>query len=277
MHALLDAGFGSYRDAEQLDAIAELGRRIEIGKRDRRDALDVDRGRIDLGAESEASQDGKLLRGIVAFDVERRIGFRVTEALRLAQAFIEGDTVLFHAREDVIAGAVEDAVDAGESVAVERFTQRFDDRDAAGNRGLEIERHALAFRERRKLVTMSGKERLIGGHHRLAGRKRGLDRAFGWIAGPADHLDQHIDGGIGGERYGIREPAEFLKIDVALLASRTRADRDDLDRPTAARREFFMPLVQEADDGRTDSPDSGKTDFERCHRTSLTWDGATFD
>ena len=56
MHALLDAGFGPHRDAKQLDPVAEFGRGFEIGKRDRGDAFDVDRLRIDLGAESEAGQ-----------------------------------------------------------------------------------------------------------------------------------------------------------------------------------------------------------------------------
>ena len=54
----------------------------------------------------------KLLRGVVALDVEGRIGLGIAEPLRLAQAIVEGDALLLHAREDVIAGAVEDAVDA---------------------------------------------------------------------------------------------------------------------------------------------------------------------
>ncbi len=45
MHALLDALVGRDRDAEQLDAIAELVGGFEIGRRDRRDALDIDRVR----------------------------------------------------------------------------------------------------------------------------------------------------------------------------------------------------------------------------------------
>ena len=42
---LLDAGLGAARDAEQLDAVAELVRRLDVGGRDRRDALDIDRRR----------------------------------------------------------------------------------------------------------------------------------------------------------------------------------------------------------------------------------------
>ena len=43
MHALLDAGFGAHRDAEKLDAVAELVGGVEIGERDRGDAFDIDR------------------------------------------------------------------------------------------------------------------------------------------------------------------------------------------------------------------------------------------
>jgi hypothetical protein len=54
MHALFDAGAGLHRDAEQLYAIAEVVRGLEIGKRDRLDALDIDRIRIDFRTEGEA-------------------------------------------------------------------------------------------------------------------------------------------------------------------------------------------------------------------------------
>ena len=81
---------GAHRDAEQLDAIAELVGGLEIGRRDRRDAFDIDRVGIDLGAEGEAGQDRELLRGVVAADVEGRIGLGIAEPLRLLQAVGEG-------------------------------------------------------------------------------------------------------------------------------------------------------------------------------------------
>jgi hypothetical protein len=70
MHALLDAFRGPHRDPEQLDAIAEFFRRAQVFRRDRRNAFDIDRALRDLGAECEAGKDGKLLRGVVAVDVE---------------------------------------------------------------------------------------------------------------------------------------------------------------------------------------------------------------
>jgi hypothetical protein len=57
VHALLDALVGSHRDAKQLNAIAELFGRFEVGGGDRGDALDVDRRRIDADAEREARQN----------------------------------------------------------------------------------------------------------------------------------------------------------------------------------------------------------------------------
>ena len=55
----------------------------------------------------------------------------------------------------------------------------------------------------------------------------------------------------------------FLEVEVALLAARTRADRNDLDRPAAARDQLVAPLLQELHDGRADGAKPGKTDFQR--------------
>ena len=50
--------------------------------------------------------------GVEALDVESRVGFGIAQALRVLQAFLEGQAFELHAREDVIAGAVENAVEA---------------------------------------------------------------------------------------------------------------------------------------------------------------------
>src|ERR1700742_808059 len=89
MYALLDTGLGFHRDPEQLDAVAELFRRFQIGGGNRGDALDVDRIGIDANAEGEARQDRQLLRRVMALDIERRIGLGITETLRLLEAFFE--------------------------------------------------------------------------------------------------------------------------------------------------------------------------------------------
>ena len=80
---------GALGNAEQLDAVAELRRPcVRSSGRDRRDALDVDRVGVDLGAEGEARQDGELVGGVEALDVEGRIGLRIAEALRVREAVV---------------------------------------------------------------------------------------------------------------------------------------------------------------------------------------------
>ena len=76
-------------DAEQLDAVAEFVGGGEIGERDRLDAFDRDRGRVDPRAEGERGEDGELVRGVEAADVEGRIGLGVAELLRLGEADVE--------------------------------------------------------------------------------------------------------------------------------------------------------------------------------------------
>src|ERR1035441_7621162 len=108
MYALLDAFRGPHRDPEQFDAVTEFLRSAEIFRRDRRNAFDVNRALRDLAAESEAGKYRKFLRGIVTINIEGRVGFRVTQPLRVLQAFGERQAFLFHPGQDVIAGAVEE-------------------------------------------------------------------------------------------------------------------------------------------------------------------------
>ena len=196
VHALLDALLGAHRDAEQFYAIAELVGGVEIGRRDGGDAFDVDRLRIDARAEGQARQDRELLRGVVTFDVKRRIGLRIAQPLRLLEAFGEGQLLLRHTREDVIAGAVEDAVDARDRIAGESFAQCFHDRDGAADRGLEIERDAALLGKLRKRYAVMREQRLVGGDDRFPGLESSGDGCARRIAVAADQLDKHIDTGI---------------------------------------------------------------------------------
>src|SRR5690606_5251165 len=94
---------------------------------------------IDRRAEGDGGEERELMGAVIAFDIEGRIRLGITETLRLGEALLKGQPFALHAREDIIAGAVEDAVDAADRIAGERFTQRLDDRDTAGGRGFEIE------------------------------------------------------------------------------------------------------------------------------------------
>src|SRR5579883_2177346 len=54
MNALLDAVLRQAREAEQLDAVAELGGEIDVDRGNVADAFDMDAGEIDLAAEGDA-------------------------------------------------------------------------------------------------------------------------------------------------------------------------------------------------------------------------------
>ena len=113
-------------------------------------------------------QDGELVRGVEAADVEGRIGFRVAQRLRLGQHLGERAVLVRHRRQDEIAGAVEDAVDAPHLVGGERLAQRLDDGNAAGDRRLEVERDALLLGELGERHAVLGEQRLVGGDDVLA-------------------------------------------------------------------------------------------------------------
>ena len=80
-------------------------------------ALDMHAGEIDLGAESGTGQHRELVGGVDAVDVEARISLGVARRLRFAQHDVEIAAGLAHRRQDVIAGAVEDAVEPAHPVA----------------------------------------------------------------------------------------------------------------------------------------------------------------
>ena len=107
---------GLARDAEQLDAVAELVGEGDVERGDAADALDMHRLERNRPAEGERREDRQLVRGVDAVDVEGRVGFRVAELLRVGQHFGELAPALAHDGQDVVAGAVEDAGDADDAV-----------------------------------------------------------------------------------------------------------------------------------------------------------------
>src|SRR5215468_4422592 len=133
MYALLDPLGGAHGHAEKLDAIAELFCGAKVFRLDRGNAFDVDRALRHLGAEGEAREDRKFLRGVVAVDVERRVGLGIAEPLRVLQAFGKRQSLLLHPAQDVVAGAVENAVDAVDIGSGKALAQRLDDRNASGH------------------------------------------------------------------------------------------------------------------------------------------------
>ena len=156
MHALLDAIVGFHGDAQELDPIAEVVGVGDVGARDVLDAFDIDRFNVRHRAEGQRCQDRQLVRGVETADIEGRIGLRVAQLLRFLQHVGELAALAGHLGENVIAGAVEDAEYALDAVAGEALAQGLDDGNAAGDRGLETERGAVALGQPRKPAAVMG-------------------------------------------------------------------------------------------------------------------------
>ena len=139
MHAQLDALGGALGDAQQLDAVAQLlgvadVRRLQLG-----DAFHVRLVELHRDAEGDGAHDGRLVRGVDAFDVEGRVGLGVAAALRVLQRLLERDALVAHLGQDEVRGAVDDAGDPLDAVGRKALTQRLDDGNAAGHGSLEGE------------------------------------------------------------------------------------------------------------------------------------------
>ena len=135
------------------------------------------------------------MRGVVALDVEGRIGFGIAQPLRVLQAGVERQPLGLHAGQDVVAGAVEDAEDARHRIAGHRLAHRLDDRNAAGHRRLVVEQHALLLGDLGQRHAMLGQQRLVGGDDVAAGFERRLDRSARRPSVAADQFDEDVDVG----------------------------------------------------------------------------------
>ena len=262
MHPLLDAVARLSREPEQLDAIAELLGELDIHCGDATDALDVDALEVHLRAERRPREDRQLVRGIDAVDIEAGIGLGVTGRLRLGQDLCKVPTGLAHRRQDVVAGAVEDAIEPADLVADQAFAQRLDNRNTAGHRGLEAQDAAFLLGQRRELGAVMGQQRLVCRDDMFAVAQGGLHQTARNTARATDQLDHDVDVGRGGERQRIALPAHCRKVDVALPGLGTRAYRHQPERPAAAQRQQAVVLGQKLDHAGANSAEAGDADFE---------------
>ena len=153
-------------------------------------------------------EDGELVGGVDPVDIEAGIGLGIAQALGIGQHIGEFAARLAHGRQDVVAGAVEDAVDALDAIGGQALAQGLDDGDAAGHGRLIAEADALGLGLARQRRAVMGEQRLVRGHHMLAGGERRLQQLARHALGAADQLDHHIDLRQMRERQGIVMPGD---------------------------------------------------------------------
>src|SRR6516165_5106899 len=263
MHTLLDAAVGARGDAEQLDAVAEIVGGFDVGRGNVLDPLDIDGVERRAHSEGERGQQRKFVRSVEAADVKGWIGLGIAAGLRLFQDLGEAAPFGHHQREDVIAGAIEDAVDAADGIALQALADGLDDRNAARNSALKIQRDTLLLGKRRERWSMMDKHRVIGGDHVFAGAERGLDRLLGGTLLAANQLDKGVDLWIAGELDRIGDETETGDVGIAVLAPVTRRHSDDFDGPARAFSEGASPLGEQSQDPASDRAKTGEPEFQR--------------
>ncbi|MNS93113.1 hypothetical protein D3C72_1272690 [compost metagenome] len=192
VYAQLDT-FGSAAGHTQvLDAVAQGLGIIHVSSGQLGDAFGVGLVELQRDAESDRSQDGQLVRGIDAFNVESRVGFGVTQRLGFGQHVREGAALLTHFGEDEVAGAVDDAGQPVDVVGRQAFADGLDHRDATGHGRFEGDDHALLAGLGEDFIAVHGNQRLVGGDHVLAVFD-GLEHQFAGHGVATDQLDDNVD------------------------------------------------------------------------------------
>ena len=119
------------------------------------------------GAEDLIGQDHDLELDVMALDVGGGVGFGVPELLGLGDGRRQVDA-LFEAAQDVVRGAVHDALDAGDLKAAEHALGGTQDGGAAEDRALELEADTVFGSQLLQCTAGECDRSLVGGAHVLA-------------------------------------------------------------------------------------------------------------
>ena len=247
VHAQLNPFRAAPRDGQQPDRIAQLRGRRHVALPQAAQALHVHGVQPHGHAEGVGGQQCELVGGVGAVHVEGRIGLGVAQGLSLGQRGGQVQAARLHAREDVVAGAVEHARQRVDAVGRQALAQRLDDGHAAGHGRLVGQHAAMARGRRGQLLAMLGQQGLVGRHHVLAVGQRGEHPAARGAAA-AGQLQHHVHAGIGGQPQGVGQQAHAWR---ALQYGRrpgggARGHGDDVDGPPRARRDQRLVAPQHA-------------------------------
>ena len=162
------------------------------------------------------------MRGVAAAHVQSGIGFGIAQGLRFFQHLGERRAQRFHLGEDIIAGAVEDALHRLHVIGDQAFPQGLHDGNAARHRSFEFELEIALLRPFGQRLAMNGQQRLVGRHHMLAMIERGFDQLPGDAILAADQFDNHV-GVAFDQRQRIGDEIRDLEISRLCLIARAHA------------------------------------------------------
>ncbi len=251
-------------DAEQLDAVAELLRVANVGRRQARDAFDIRRVEVDRHTECDRREQRELVGSVDALDVEGRVSFGVAQALGFSQHRAEGLAARAHLGQDEVAGAIDDARQPFDPISGQALAQRLDDRNSSANRCLECHHHAAGARGLEDLVAMTRQQRLVRGDHVLAQADRlEHQRARGLVA--ADQLDDDVDIRLPDDVERLGRYRQLAAEECPRLGRVTHRHRGDLDAAAGASRDLMLVAPQDAAGSAADGAQPEQADFDRIH------------
>ena len=246
-------------DREQLHDIAQAGGIGDVLRGDARDALPVHVVGGDTRIERDRGEDRAFRRRVEPVDVRGRVGLRVAEALRLGERLVEPPAALRHLGEDVVRRAVHDAEHPGDPIARERFAQRTDQGDAAGDRGLEGQVGRARMRRGLQLGAGAREQLLVPGDDGPA-RGEGSEHERPRRLKPAEQLEDdvhirviHDRDAVGGEDVGDQGR-------IACTVEIPHGDAGDLESDSGTPRDRVAVLRQRSRHGRADGPASEHAD-----------------
>ena len=203
------------------------------------------------------------MRCVDAVHIKRGLGLGITELLRVCQHVGERLAGLFHAGQDIVAGAVQNTGHTGDAIAGQAFAKRLHRRNATGHGGLEHQPDSLRFGQRGKFRAMMRQQRLVGRHHMLAGLQRRTDQVQRDPALAADHLDNDIDIVARGDIGRILDPGDARHVKPAVGGAAARADGGDGERSASDCGDFSAAMAELAGGFAADDAETGDTDTKR--------------
>src|SRR5215469_1126655 len=93
--------------------------------------------------------------------------FGESRRLCLRQSFREFNAAVFHLREDIVRGAVQDAMHRAQTVACGGLVNHPQNGNAPGNAGLETNWQLASGSQPKKFIAMFGEQILVGRDYRL--------------------------------------------------------------------------------------------------------------
>ena len=267
VHARFHASRVALRMGDELDCIPELSRVTEVDWVDPFDALSIDVVRVDRDLVRDRAEDGELVRGVEAADIVGGVRLRVAGRLRLTHGVLERQLLIRHPAEDVVGRAVDHGRHALDPVGLQVGPEGADQRDAAADRGLEVDVDVLLGGQAQQLRAVVGHHDLVGRHHVLAGPDRPLEiRMHRLVA--ARHLDEDLDRRIVEEHVGLVREQIAVDLHGARLSQVANEHSPQAQLDASAAGQLGMPGEHALGHPRADraQPDQADVQGPRCHR-----------